>query len=73
MSERPSTRLVVTCSGLMYDMVPSSIPLLVRPETVLPRARPKSMMRSRTSPPGSIVTMMFSGLMSRCTTARECL
>ena len=37
------------------------------------RARPKSITRTRTPSPSSRATMMFSGLMSRCTTPRAWL
>ena len=75
MSERPSTVLPVTCSGLMYHIVPMIMPVRVRVrlDTFVPRAKPKSITRTHTAFPLSTDTMMFSGLMSRWITPRAWL
>ncbi len=61
----------VDCSGLMYAGVPMMVPVCVRccppPAALTARAIPKSV--TTAVPPDS---MMFSGLMSRCTTPWLC-
>ena len=59
-----SIRSWVRQAELKYHIVPISMPVLVRPEIRPPRARPKSITRTR-SPRRSKEAMMFSGLMSR--------
>ena len=69
MSLRPSSSCSPeACSGLMYAGVPMTIPVCVRrsPSAALTaRAIPKSVTIGSPS-----CSMMFSGLMSRCTTPR---
>ena len=71
-SLRPSiSTLPVACSGLMYAGVPMTVPVCVMwcasPAALSARAMPKS--ATTAVPPES---MMFSGLMSRCTTPWLC-
>ena len=68
MSERWSARLPMTCSGDMYFGEPSITPVCVRSAEARMRAMPKSVIF--TGP--SATTMMFAGLMSRCTTPAWC-
>ncbi len=63
-SERPSIFFPASCSGDMYEGVPSTMPVLVFDESVM-RAMPKSVTLTW-SDSGSY--MMLAGLMSRCTT-----
>jgi hypothetical protein len=61
-SARASRGLPIACSGAMYDGVPMTVPVAVRPETESAlRARPKSARRGR--PAASIRT--FPGFTSR--------
>ena len=71
-SLRPSiSAFPVACSGLMYAGVPMTVPVWVSgrpsPAALNARAMPKS--ATTALPPDS---MMFSGLMSRCTTPWLC-
>ena len=50
-----------------------SVPVRVSRLSDEARARPKSITRTRIPTPSSRVTMMFSGLTSRCTTPRAWL
>ena len=73
MSVRPSNVRDVTCSGLKYETVPTSVPVFVRRSSLVASARPKSITRARTWPASSRAVMMFSGLMSRWTMPRAWL
>ena len=68
MSERWSARLPITCSGDMYFGEPIIMPVCVCTLDERMRAMPKSVIF--TGPLSG--TMMFAGLMSRCTTPRSC-
>mmetsp|Transcript_5468 Transcript_5468/g.15758 ORF Transcript_5468/g.15758 Transcript_5468/m.15758 type:complete len:201 (-) Transcript_5468:183-785(-) len=55
-------------SGAVYKKVPTWAFILAPRRTLQPK--PKSMSLTRTSPSPASTSMMFSGLMSRCTTPR---
>ncbi len=58
---RPSSSVPLTCSGDMYEGVPTAIPSLVSASSPSSLAMPKSI--SFTSP--DLVSITFAGLMSR--------
>ena len=62
-SDLPVMSLAAHCSGLMYDGVPTAMPVIVRPRFSATLAIPKSV---TTDQPSSSI-MMLAGLMSRCT------
>ena len=62
-------RLACACSGAMYCGVPATTPLCVRLASSTARARPKSVILTRSTPFSS---RMFEGLMSRCTSPWAC-